>query len=622
MTFKNEDNGHNVLNEIFGYSSFRPGQLEIIEAILTKRNVMVVMPTGAGKSLCYQVPAIYSKQKTIIISPLVALIDDQVTALSQLGVKVSKLHSGMSRDENVDQWRQFASGASNILYMSPERLMQPRMLDALQRQSIGIFVVDEAHCISKWGADFRTDYQELAQLKRLFPDAVVAAFTATADKATRADIVDKLTGGNCEVFVKSFDRPNLSLQVSPKQDFKAKLLNFLLERKGQSGIVYCLSRNETDQVYEFLKKNGFNTISYHAGKSAEHRRESQNRFMTEDAVVMVATIAFGMGIDKPDIRYVVHASMPSSVEAFYQEIGRAGRDNAPAETLMFYGLQDIVKRQRMIFDGEGSEQHKLLEYKRLEALIGYCETTSCRRLALLSYFDESVVNCGNCDNCLHPPDMQDVTNLAKLLISAVKETGQYFGVAHIIDVARGADTAKIKARSHNQIGVFGLAADQSKPVLQSIIRELIAVNALKVNLEKYGALEITDKGSRILRGSETFMAKVLSKVITSTAPTENSTVTPAILENNQMLLVELKKLRLALAKERSVPAFVIFSDKTLIQIANELPTSEEEFLSINGVGKTKLKAFYKPISDIITLFIKSTGADARTAEHIAVSDQL
>ena len=622
MTFKNEDNGHNVLNEIFGYSSFRPGQLEIIEAILTKRNVMVVMPTGAGKSLCYQVPAIYSKQKTIIISPLVALIDDQVTALSQLGVKVSKLHSGMSRDENVDQWRQFASGASNILYMSPERLMQPRMLDALQRQSIGIFVVDEAHCISKWGADFRTDYQELAQLKRLFPDAVVAAFTATADKATRADIVDKLTGGNCEVFVKSFDRPNLSLQVSPKQDFKAKLLNFLLERKGQSGIVYCLSRNETDQVYEFLKKNGFNTISYHAGKSAEHRRESQNRFMTEDAVVMVATIAFGMGIDKPDIRYVVHASMPSSVEAFYQEIGRAGRDNAPAETLMFYGLQDIVKRQKMIFDGEGSEQHKLLEYKRLEALIGYCETTSCRRLALLSYFDESVVNCGNCDNCLHPPDMQDVTNLAKLLISAVKETGQYFGVAHIIDVARGADTAKIKARSHNQIGVFGLAADQSKPVLQSIIRELIAVNALKVNLEKYGALEITDKGSRILRGSETFMAKVLSKVITSTAPTENSTVTPAILENNQMLLVELKKLRLALAKERSVPAFVIFSDKTLIQIANELPTSEEEFLSINGVGKTKLKAFYKPISDIITLFIKSTGADARTAEHIAVSDQL
>ena len=622
MTFKNEDNGHNVLNEIFGYSSFRPGQLEIIEAILTKRNVMVVMPTGAGKSLCYQVPAIYSKQKTIIISPLVALIDDQVTALSQLGVKVSKLHSGMSRDENVDQWRQFASGASNILYMSPERLMQPRMLDALQRQSIGIFVVDEAHCISKWGADFRTDYQELAQLKRLFPDAVVAAFTATADKATRADIVDKLTGGNCEVFVKSFDRPNLSLQVSPKQDFKAKLLNFLLERKGQSGIVYCLSRNETDQVYEFLKKNGFNTISYHAGKSAEHRRESQNRFMTEDAVVMVATIAFGMGIDKPDIRYVVHASMPSSVEAFYQEIGRAGRDNAPAETLMFYGLQDIVKRQKMIFDGEGSEQHKLLEYKRLEALIGYCETTSCRRLALLSYFDESVVNCGNCDNCLHPPDMQDVTNLAKLLISAVKETGQYFGVAHIIDVARGADTAKIKARSHNQIGVFGLAADQSKPVLQSIIRELIAVNALKVNLEKYGALEITDKGSRILRGSETFMAKVLSKVITSTAPTENSTVTPAILENNQTLLVELKKLRLALAKERSVPAFVIFSDKTLIQIANELPTSEEEFLSINGVGKTKLKAFYKPISDIITLFIKSTGADARTAEHIAVSDQL
>jgi len=371
MAFDCDSDLKNLLRDVFGYSSFRLGQLEIIKEILAQRSVLAVMPTGAGKSLCYQLPAIYSQRNTIIVSPLVALIDDQVAALAHSGVQVSKLHSGLSRDENVAQWKKFASGVAKILYMSPERLMQPRMLDALQKQTIGMFVVDEAHCISKWGADFMPDYEALAQLKTVFPETVIAAFTATADKATRSDIGTKLAIRDGSVFVKGFDRPNLSLQVLPKQDIKCKLLDFLADRRHQSGIIYCLSRNETDQFCEFLKTNGFNAIAYHAGKTAEFRREAQNRFMTEDAVVMVATIAFGMGIDKPDIRYIVHASMPSSVEAFYQEIGRAGRDGAPADTLMFYGLQDIMKRQRMIFDGEGSEQHKLLEYKRLEALMGY-----------------------------------------------------------------------------------------------------------------------------------------------------------------------------------------------------------------------------------------------------------
>lgn len=610
MAFDCDSNLKDLLRDVFGYSSFRLGQLEIIKEILAQQSVLAVMPTGAGKSLCYQLPAIYSQRKTIIVSPLVALIDDQVAALAHSGVQVGKLHSGLSRDENVEQWKKFASGVAKILYMSPERLMQPRMLDALQKQTIGMFVVDEAHCISKWGADFRPDYEALAQLKTVFPETVIAAFTATADKATRSDIVTKLAIRDGSVFVKGFDRPNLSLQVLPKQDIKGKLLDFLADRRRQSGIIYCLSRNETDQFCAFLKTNGFNAIAYHAGKTAEFRREAQNRFMTEDAVVMVATIAFGMGIDKPDIRYIVHASMPSSVEAFYQEIGRAGRDGAPADTLMFYGLQDIIKRQGMIFDGEGSEQHKLLEYKRLEALMGYCETTACRRLALLSYFDETVVTCGNCDNCLNPPVVQDYTDIAKLLITAVRETGQYFGVAHIIDVVRGAETAKVKARSHNRLHVYGSAADQPKQVLQSIIRQLIAANALKVNLEKYGALEIANKGREILDNSRSFTAKIVAKAA-STAHKQSASSTAMESQNNPQLLAELKKLRLTIAQERSVPAYVIFSDKTLAQMANEMPTTEDEFLAINGVGNNKLKEFFEPFSQVIKLFGDSTAEPAR-----------
>ena len=602
MNFDIQNDLKALLNGIFGFTEFRPGQLEIIEAIISKKSVLAVMPTGAGKSLCYQLPAIYSDQMTIVISPLVALIDDQFAALKQLGVSVSKIHSGLSREENVENWQHFVSGDSKIIYMSPERLMQPRMLETLQKLPIGMFVVDEAHCISKWGADFRPDYEELAQLKQLFPSSVIAAFTATADRATRADIVEKLTRNECKVFVKGFDRPNLSLKVLPKQDLKGKLLAFLSERKNQSGIVYCLSRNETDQICEFLECNGFNAISYHAGKDAAYRKDAQNRFMTESAAVMVATVAFGMGIDKPDIRYVVHASMPSSVEAFYQEIGRAGRDNERSDTILFYGLQDIMKRQRMIFEGDGSEQHKLLEYKRLEALVGYCETTACRRLALLSYFDEATGICNNCDNCLNPQDVQDYTSEAKLVLTAIKETGQYFGVTHIIDVIRGSETAKVKARSHNRLEVFGSAAAKSKQVFQSIIRQLVASNSIRVNLEKYGALEITEKGMQILYDQERFLARAFSHSTSSTADRGAATSKPEVTTKNTQLLAELKKVRLELARARAVPAFVIFSDKTLIQMAEEMPTTQSEFLSISGVGKAKFEEFYESFRQVISEF--------------------
>ena len=601
MTFETENELKKLLEQVFGYSSFRPGQLDIIEAILAKQNVLAVMPTGAGKSLCYQLPAIYSNQKTVIISPLVALIDDQAASLTQLGVQLSKIHSGLSREENVEQWKRFASHESSILYLSPERLMQPRMVEALQQFSIGLFVVDEAHCISKWGADFRPDYEELSRLKILFPDTKFAAFTATADKATREDIADKLTNTDCSVFLAGFDRPNLSLRVLPKQNLKNSLLDFISDRREKSGIIYCLSRKETDQISSFLVSHGFNAITYHAGKTDEYRKDAQNRFMTEDVAVMVATIAFGMGIDKPDIRYVVHANMPGSVEAFYQEIGRAGRDGAPAETLMFYSLQDIISRQRMIFEGKGSEQHKLLEYRRLEALIGYCETSKCRRLALLSYFDEAVSSCGNCDNCIQPPKVEDYSNIAKLLISAIKETGQYFGGSHIIDVVRGSKTEKVKARAHNSLQVFGIAIAQPRQVLQSIIRQLIAGNALKVNLEKFGALEITDRGDKILQGNEKFMAKTTIKMI-PTAFKESKVSSSWKVHSNPEIFAELKKVRLKLARERSVPAFVIFSDKTLLQIAEEMPTTKHQFLAINGIGKVKLEEFYNQFLEVIKKF--------------------
>lgn len=601
MTFENEGELKKLLKQTFGYSSFRPGQLEIIEAILEKQNVLAVMPTGAGKSLCYQLPAIYSKQKTVIVSPLVALIDDQAASLSQLGVQLSKIHSGLSRDENIKEWKRFASHESSILYLSPERLMQPKMIETLQRFSIGLFVVDEAHCISKWGADFRPDYEELAKLKILFPDTRFAAFTATADKATRKDIADKLTNANCLVFLSGFDRPNLSLRVIPKQNMKNSLLDFLSSRREKSGIIYCLSRKETEQISSFLISNGFNAITYHAGKTAEYRRDAQNRFMTEDVVVMVATIAFGMGIDKPDIRYVVHTNMPGSVESFYQEIGRAGRDGAAAETLMFFSLQDIISRQRMIFEGKGSEQHKLLEYRRLEALIGYCETSTCRRLALLSYFDETISSCGNCDNCIQPPKVEDYSHVAKQLIAAIKETGQYFGGSHIIDVVRGSKTEKIKSRAHNSLHIFGVAIAQSKQVLQSIIRQLVAGNALRVNLEKFGALEITGRGTRILEGNEKFLAKTTIKIIPSTSK-ESNIASSWKSQTNPEVFAELKKIRLTLARERSVPAFVVFSDKTLLQMAKDMPTTQQQFLAINGVGRAKLEEFYHQFQEVITKF--------------------
>lgn len=597
------------LKEIFGYDSFRPGQLEVIEQIINNKDVLSVMPTGAGKSLCFQLPAVLRDSQTIVVSPLVALMNDQVAALKDSGINAEMIHSGRTREENIKSWKSFASGEAKILYLSPERLMQPRMLSALAKINIGLFVIDEAHCISKWGAGFRPDYEALSSLRGLFPKATMAAFTATADSATRKDIASKLSAGKMKIILKGFDRPNLSLAVYPKQDTKKKLLEFLKPRQGQSGIIYCLSRKETENTAEFLNEHGLKAIAYHAGKSSKHRQRAQDRFMTEDGIIMTATIAFGMGIDKPDIRFVVHINLPGSVEAFYQEIGRAGRDGNPSETVMFYGLSDLISRQRMIFEGEGSEQFKLLEYKRLEALLGYCEASLCRRMVLLAYFDEKTEACGNCDNCLKPPKVEDYSKQAKLLFLTIQQTNQYFGVNHIIDVLRGAETAKIKARNHQLLSCFGTGANYPKYFFQSLVRQLVAAGILKVNLEKYGSIQLTQEAKDILDEKKSFMTKLISEKQVKSQAKSTARVTiqaSSLSASNTNLLMELKKTRLAIAREKEVPAFVVFPDRSLIEMAEKQPQTKQEFLDINGVGQKKLEEYFTQFVSVISNFSSKT----------------
>ena len=593
-----------ALKTVFGFSDFRAGQEDIISSITSGENILAVMPTGAGKSLCYQLPAITRTSKTIIISPLVALMSDQVASLKEIGIAAEMIHSGQIYDDNVISWRRFASDDCHILYLSPERLMQPRMIAALQKLPIGMFVVDEAHRISKWGSGFRPDYEALSQLRDTFPSAQIAAFTATADSATRRDIAQKLCEGNARIIVHGFDRPNLSLSVAPKNNVNQQITEIVQGRSGENGIIYCLSRNETDQLAAYLSDRGVNAWAYHAGKDQEYRQNCQDRFMTEDDMVMVATVAFGMGIDKPDIRYVIHASLPSSVEAFYQEIGRAGRDGKPSDTIMFYSLQDMVKRQRMIFEAEGNDNFKFSEYARLEALLGYCETTHCRRQVLLAYFDDVSAPCGNCDNCLAPPDVRDYSAEASYVIEAIYQTGQFFGASHIIEVIRGSDSAKVKDKAHDGLSVYGKAMNHSKAFFQTIMRQLVARAIVKVNIERFGALEVTVLGDDILAGRKSFTAGFISEKETKIAVRQSRKET-VIRDEDAGLVGQLKALRLEIAQSKNVPAYVVFTDKAIMEMASYKPTTEDAFLSINGVGPKKVKEYFEQFSAVIERYLNA-----------------
>ena len=582
-----------ILQSVFGFNDFRPGQKEIIDLLLAGENTLAVMPTGAGKSLCYQVPAVCSERLTVVVSPLVALMNDQVAGLRVNGVNAVAIHSGMPREDQVAAWRVVKSGDCRLLYLSPERLMTDRMLAALAKVDIALFVIDEAHCISKWGVSFRPDYDQLSRLVDVFSGTTIAAFTATADKATRDDIADKLFRGRGRVIVHGFDRPNLRLGVAAKTDWKAQLTAFLDDKRDQSGIVYCLSRKFTEEVTAYLCASGINALAYHAGLEPGVRKVNQDRFMSEEAVVMVATIAFGMGIDKPDIRYVCHLNLPGSMEAYYQEIGRAGRDGAPAETLMLFGLDDIrMRRQFIVQDGE-DEAHKLREHKRLDALMAYCEAAQCRRSALLAYFDEEIPACGNCDNCLNPPTVIDGTEQARQMMSSIIQTGQFFGASHIIDVLRGADTQKIRDKGHQSLAVYGAGKDHTKEYWQAFIRQAVAGGYLAINVQKYGCLEITRRGGGIVDDDASFMFREISNLKPSrsrTAPSRNKAV-DELSEDDASAYSELKTLRLKLANELTVPAFVVFSDATLLDMVAKRPATPQQMLEVNGVGPSKLEKY-------------------------------
>ena len=581
-----------ILETVFGYEAFRPGQADIIDSICAGENLLAVLPTGAGKSLCYQIPALLGDRPTIIVSPLKSLMDNQTFALRQNGVEVACIHSGQSRDENIRQWRSVTEGRAKMLYLSPEQLMTERMMAAMAKLKPALFVVDEAHCVAKWGPDFREDYARLTQLHRRFPDTPIAAFTATADKATREDIADVLFSGRGQTIVQGFDRPNLSLAVNSDGNKRTALLDFMKTTNGASGIVYALSRKNTEDITAILREAGYKALTYHAGMEDMDRSEVLNRFLSEDGVVVVATIAFGMGIDKPDIRFVYHVNLPSSMEAYYQEIGRAGRDGLPAETVLFYSYQDVVQRSRFIADGNGSSEFKIRERKRLEALLAYCEAPKCRRQVLLEYFGDDGAPCGNCDNCVSPPELIEATDNLKLILEVIKATGARFGQGHVIDVARGKITEKGQARGHENLPEFGQVKHIAEPFLKALIRQAVASGFIEMDIERMGALRPTERGRSVLAGELKFECKDFKKTTRKTINKSRGKPSVVDLKPEDLdLLGQLKARRLELARESGKPAYTVFADATLMDMVRRKPQTLDEMLSVNGVGPSKLERF-------------------------------
>ncbi len=590
-----------VLKEVFGFDAFRPGQEGAVDALLDGKSVLTVMPTGSGKSLCFQVPSLVMGGLTVVVSPLVALMHDQVAALRLAGVAADTINSSKDRAENVAAWRRAQAGETRLLYMAPERLMTERMLAALGRLDVRLIAVDEAHCISQWGPSFRPEYETLARLGDFFPGVPVAALTATADEVTRKDIVAQLFKGRAETFVLGFDRPNIRLSVEVKRDSSRQLLSFIAGHAGESGIVYCLSRKKTEKTADLLVDNGVRALPYHAGMDKAERDANQNQFMTEPGTVMVATIAFGMGIDKADLRFIFHADLPGSVEAYYQELGRGGRDGQPAVAHMLYGLDDIRMRRVFIEQEDAGDERKRREHKRLDALVAYCESPACRRRALLDYFGERIDACGNCDVCLDPVDVADGTAEGNQILETVQRTGQRFGAAHIIDVLRGTLTEKAANFGHDRLLTFGVGADSKKQEWHSLIRQMVAAGFLNIDIQGYGGLGITEKGGALMRGEETFQYRkdALRRVTSGGRKSKGRAPAPDLSDGESVLLGRLKELRLSLARERGVPAYIIFSDRSLVDMARRNPRTVDEFAEVNGVGETKLREFAEPFLDAI-----------------------
>ncbi len=594
MNFPNALHGSKraVLRDVFGFEEFRPGQEKAVDAALAGRNVLTVMPTGSGKSLCFQVPALVLGGLTIVVSPLVALMQDQVAALRLAGVAADTINSSRSRDENVAAWRRAVAGETRLLYLSPERLMTEPMLAALSKLDVRLIAVDEAHCISQWGPAFRPEYEALSRLRELFGAVPIMALTATADEATRADIVARLFGAPVEQIVLGFDRPNIKLTVAPKQDWKKQLLGFVQAHAGQSGIVYCLSRKKTEEAAAMLVEHGIKALAYHAGMNKEDREANQNTFMSEPYTVMAATIAFGMGIDKSDVRFVFHADLPAGLESYYQEIGRAGRDGETADAHMLFGLGDIRMRRVFIEQEESSDDRKRREHQRLAALIGYCESPGCRRRVLLGYFGETSEPCGNCDSCIDPVALVDGTKEARLILDAIQSTGERYGGGQIVDILRGAENEKIISAGHNRLRSFGTGAANKKEEWRSLIRQLVACGFLNPDVAGFGGLSLTDEGRALARGERQFQFRPDATHRALRKERAKSTLQPVTSEQS-VLLAALKKICLEIAGKRHLPAYLIFSDRSLLEMALHQPSNLHEFAMINGVGASKLRDFGK-----------------------------
>ena len=579
-----------ILKDVFGYRDFRGEQQAIIEASLDGRDSLVIMPTGGGKSLCYQIPSMLREGTGLVISPLIALMQDQVTALNENGIAAEYLNSSQSFDEMRAVTERLRRGELQLLYIAPERLNTEHTRALLREIPISMIAIDEAHCVSQWGHDFRHDYLTLGELGALFPGVPRMAVTATATDRTREEIVARLELNQPDIYIAPFDRANISYAVQVKTDAKRQLLKFLQARRGEAGIIYCLSRKKTESVAASLCDEGFDALPYHAGLAAEVRRENQRRFLVEDGVIICATIAFGMGIDKPNVRFVAHFDLPKSMESYYQETGRAGRDGEPAAAWMVYGLQDVVRLRQMLDESVAAEEFKRYERYKLDALLGWCEVTGCRRKPLLAYFGDTLVeDCGNCDGCLVPVITWDGTEAAQKLLSAIYRTGQRFGAAYIVDVLLGKATDKIEQNGHDQLSVFGIGKDKASATWRSVTRQLVVAGHLRADAERYGALVLTDTSRGVLRGETPLQFREDPKLPAAVA--RRSSKARTVAAEDEGLWDALRECRQSLASEHEVPAYVIFHDKTLHEMLQYRPQTEAAMLDISGVGQTKLDRY-------------------------------
>ncbi len=584
-----DDNPQHLLHSIFGYEAFRDQQADIIDHLLAGGDALVLMPTGGGKSLCYQIPAIMRPGVGVVISPLIALMQDQVMALQQLGIKAQALHSGMDWQTQQLVEQQVVNGELQLLYVSPERFLMPRNLTLLKAAKISLLAIDEAHCVSQWGHDFRPEYLQLDCLKQLFPHVPRVALTATADGPTQTEMVKRLHLQQAEQFISSFDRPNIRYRILQKQQGKQQLLRFIqTQHQDSAGIVYCGSRKKVDELAQWLSQEGIPALPYHAGMSAEHRSQNQARFLQQDGLVMVATIAFGMGIDKPNVRFVAHMDLPKSIESYYQETGRAGRDGLPADAWMVYGLQDVVWLRQRLMESTMDEAIKRSEQTKLDAMLGLCEVTSCRRRSLLAYFDEQLEqDCGNCDNCLEPVATFDGTEVARKALSCVYRSGQRFGVSHLVDILLGKPTDKVKQVGHDRLSTFAIGQELDQKQWRSVFRQLLAQGFIASDPATYGGIKLMPKCRALLKGEEPLQLRLDRKVSNKSGKKQRTPVAVADLG----LWQALREQRMALAEAQAVPPYVIFSDATLLAMIENKPQNLIQMSHIPGVGEKKLDRY-------------------------------